>query len=126
MRLFALTFALFIAWSTPAQAGEQRLPIQVDELTYLENVTTVTATKVPQVVYRFRVMVNTDYIDAEDIARFKDGIKRDVIQLACNDPDVRRILDDRISLKYVYYDKINTLITRVVINQSTCNQTTVM
>lgn len=126
MRLFALTFALFIAWSTPAQAGEQRLPIQVDELTYLENVTTVTATKVPQVVYRFRVMVNTDYIDAEDIARFKDGIKRDVIQLACNDPDVQRILDDRISLKYVYYDKINTLITRVVINQSTCNQTTVM
>lgn len=126
MRLFALTFALFIAWATPVQAADQRLPIQVDELTYLENVTTVTATETPYVVYRFRVMVNTNYIDAEDIARFKDGIKRDVIQLACNDPDVRRILDDRISLKYVYYDKINTLITRVVVSQSTCNQTLLM
>lgn len=126
MRLFALTFALFIAWSTPASAADQRLPVQVDEFTYLENVSVITVTETPQVVYRFRMMVDTKYFGAEDVAQLRHNIKQGVLNTACTDPDVQRILNDRISLKYVYYDKINALITRVVVNLSSCNQTRLM
>lgn len=120
MRLFALTFALFIAWSTAV--AEQAFPVCVDELTHLESVTPDVTTKNPVVIYQFRVALNVDYLNAVDIKRFRESIQQNVIQLACNDPDVRRILNDRISLRYVYYDKINTLIARVDVSQSTCKQ----